>query len=234
MQTDSRCVSDEVYANLLDNIEKGVWKKGEKIPSENQLCKIYGISRISARSAIQRLQAQNLIATYPGKGSFVTVERASDGLLSMAVKKMDLAEHEYRYMTQLRQALEFTSIDLICQYGTDEDIARTKKALDQMIAAGSNSKKYTDADYAFHFSLIEGSHNPLFISMYKSCQSSLYKYFFEMAEVSNGDFSKAIGNHTAMYECLKNRDAAGMKHIIERTFEYNRKRFKSFFREEHT
>ncbi|MBQ6842843.1 MAG: GntR family transcriptional regulator, partial [Firmicutes bacterium] len=40
---------------LLDNIHSGVWNIGELIPSENQLCEEYNISRNTAQRAIKEL-----------------------------------------------------------------------------------------------------------------------------------------------------------------------------------
>lgn len=38
-------VEDIVYEKLLTNIRENVWKSGEKIPSENDLCTLLGVSR---------------------------------------------------------------------------------------------------------------------------------------------------------------------------------------------
>ena len=66
-------VEDIVYEKLLTNIRENVWKSGEKIPSENDLCTLLGVSRVSVRSAIQRLKALGLLEVKHGKGSFVAV-----------------------------------------------------------------------------------------------------------------------------------------------------------------
>ena len=45
-------IDDLVYRQLLDNIKTNVWKSGEKLPSENELCVQLNVSRISVRAAI--------------------------------------------------------------------------------------------------------------------------------------------------------------------------------------
>ncbi len=227
----NKSLTDEVYEALLAKITAKEWKVGDKVPSESQICKEYGVSRISARSAIQKLQAQNLIVTKPGKGSFVTSNHIGENMIAMSVEKMDLSQHEYRYVTELRRAIEFTSIDLMCQYGTEEDFAALEEALNAMRASGSDTKKYVKADFAFHMALIKGSHNPLFASVIRGCKDEYLKYFTEMAEVSNGDFKQAVINHTAIFEAMKTKQPEQVKKIIEGTFEFNLKKFKDLFRE---
>ena len=64
--------SDEVYEDLCEKIEKLVYMPGERL-SENELCKIYGVSRHIVRSAITRLKDRLLITVYPQRGTFVSL-----------------------------------------------------------------------------------------------------------------------------------------------------------------
>ena len=48
-------VADQVYKQLRDNIRDKKWQPGDKIPSENQLVSLFGVSRASIRTAIQRM-----------------------------------------------------------------------------------------------------------------------------------------------------------------------------------
>ena len=64
-----------LYCRLADTIEdkisEGVWKKGDMIPSERELCKIYSMSRITVRNAIDELVRQGKLSKVQGKGTFV-------------------------------------------------------------------------------------------------------------------------------------------------------------------
>ena len=55
-----------VYEQLYNNIKNNVWKVGEKIPPEPELCESLGVSRVTLRSAIQRLRSVGLIEVMQG------------------------------------------------------------------------------------------------------------------------------------------------------------------------
>ena len=56
---------------LEDQISAGFFKPGEKIPSENALCRQYGVSRTTVRQAISELVNTNKLVRTQGKGTFI-------------------------------------------------------------------------------------------------------------------------------------------------------------------
>lgn len=61
----------EIYSQLLEMIEQGQIKAGEKLPSENELMKLYNVSRDTIRKSLALLEQNGHIAKAKGKGSIV-------------------------------------------------------------------------------------------------------------------------------------------------------------------
>jgi len=56
---------------IVQDMQSGVWKPGEMIPSEFELADRFGVSQGTVRKAIDDLAAENLLTRRQGKGTFV-------------------------------------------------------------------------------------------------------------------------------------------------------------------
>jgi GntR family transcriptional regulator len=63
----------QVY--IKDKIESGEWMPGEKLPSQEELCQRFNISRTVVRQTLNNLANENLIVTHKGQGSFVAPQK---------------------------------------------------------------------------------------------------------------------------------------------------------------
>lgn len=63
----------QLYDAIMEKIALGEYQVGNQIPSEEQLSQIYKVSRITVRSAIQKLCDDNVLVKKHGKGTFVSL-----------------------------------------------------------------------------------------------------------------------------------------------------------------
>ncbi|WP_235960699.1 GntR family transcriptional regulator [Paenibacillus silvestris] len=57
---------------MMSQIQQGIWKPGDKIPSENELAEQFNVSRITVKNAMAAFVNQGLIYRIQGKGSFIS------------------------------------------------------------------------------------------------------------------------------------------------------------------
>lgn len=62
----------QLAGRIRGNIEAGIWAVGCRLPSENELCEEFGVSRITVRKALECLTEEGLLSRKQGKGTFVT------------------------------------------------------------------------------------------------------------------------------------------------------------------
>ncbi|MFV0643533.1 MAG: GntR family transcriptional regulator [Sphingomonadaceae bacterium] len=62
----------QLEQRLRERIQEGEFEKGAPLPTEDQICNAYGVSRITVRRALAGLQQQGLIERRRGIGSFVS------------------------------------------------------------------------------------------------------------------------------------------------------------------
>ena len=70
---------------LHDKLENGVWKPGDRLPPEEQLCEQYGVSRTTVRKAFQRLVMEGLIERSRGRGTIVARPKVPEYLLQSII-----------------------------------------------------------------------------------------------------------------------------------------------------
>ncbi len=91
---------------LQQRIKEGVYKSGEKLPSESELIKVFKVSRITASAAIQELVQSGLVYRKKGKGTYVTRPRII-GISSFGSFTADILQ---RGMTPSSRVVEFTTV----------------------------------------------------------------------------------------------------------------------------
>lgn len=67
----------QISQHLRERILHGQFKSGEALPTEEQLCETYGVSRSTVRQAIADLHAQQLVNRRRGLGTFVADQQKS-------------------------------------------------------------------------------------------------------------------------------------------------------------
>jgi len=70
----------QLYKIIKKKIETNEWPVGSQIPTEEDLCKMFGVSRATVRNAILELVRQGYLKRQQGKGTFIHRNFISEGL----------------------------------------------------------------------------------------------------------------------------------------------------------
>lgn len=73
----------QLMQRLQEDIERGTYAVGSRIPPEHQLEQLYNVSRVTVRRALAELTADGLLEKKQGKGTFVSTPRISQDLKSI-------------------------------------------------------------------------------------------------------------------------------------------------------
>lgn len=71
IKADNQRLCLKVIDRIKDDIQNGVYRENEQLPSEFELSKMMGVSRTALREALSILQEENVIVRRHGVGTFV-------------------------------------------------------------------------------------------------------------------------------------------------------------------
>lgn len=221
---------DNVTQQLIVLIEKGIWKEGEKVPSENQMAKEFNVGRGVIREALQRLRSQNMVVTHHGLGSFVSNPDNFTGK-DNTFEKLDLSESDFKSLCDLRACIETRAVMLAVRNGNEADFNQICAALREMetCAAERDLDKFTVADLRFHVSIVESSHSPMLIKAYTSCRKEIYNVLWQMNSVQNS-YGYALRTHRKIRDAICERDSDQALQVMENMQMFNNVRYSSLLK----
>lgn len=142
-------VGAEVYDQMREMIFKNVWKSGDRLPSENELAEAFGVSRVTIRQALIKLNASGLIRTRQGEGSFV--QELSVGLkLNELLPSIYLSDDSVRDVWEFRMMTEGETAALAAKRATDEDVRLLWNAYEKLKDQRDDLDAYIGNDFHFH------------------------------------------------------------------------------------
>jgi len=86
----------QIYTIIKGKIEKEEWPAGTQIPTEDELCRTYNISKATVRIAISELAREGYLKRQQGKGTFVTYSMPNLGMAMKTRFTEDMFEKEVR------------------------------------------------------------------------------------------------------------------------------------------
>lgn len=153
----ARNLTDEVVERIADDIRRGRFAPGARLPTEQELVAALGVSRTVVREAVAALRADGLVTTRQGSGAFVASDASRvpfridpAGLSSIG----DVLE-----VMELRLAIEVEAAALAAARITParlSPIRRALRAIETVLAKGEGA---VNEDFAFHRAIARASGN---------------------------------------------------------------------------
>lgn len=97
MDQASAALYQRVKAYIRGKARSGEWRPGDKIPSENDLVRILGVSRMTINRALRELSAAGELVRRGGVGTFVVEPRPQSTLLMIARIGDEIRARGHRY-----------------------------------------------------------------------------------------------------------------------------------------
>jgi DNA-binding FadR family transcriptional regulator len=202
-------LSHQVAERIINLIATRKLQPGDILPSQQELCEKFGVSRTVIREGLQVLSGLGVIRISQGVRAQV-IETDPAALSALLRISAGVGKKGMENLLTVREILEPEIAALAATAATAEHIARMESAIDAMEETLRNPKRYIIHDNAFHLALAEATGNVLLSHIIYPIVNLLQ----EMRRVSvtvNGATERAQTYHRAILEHVKSHDPNGAR-----------------------
>lgn len=189
-----KSIPDQVSEALLDAITSGEIKAGEKLPSEHELCEMFGVSRPSVKTAIDRLNLLGFVEQKVGDGTYIKETSASDFMALYA--RYYINEDDTGLLVPVLTAIETECLYRLTVHHKREEPDRLAEQIRQIKHhyVNQDTEKAIAACLQFHALICSLSANRYMIQLFRILQSVL--------EQELGSNYELLSKHIDKYELL--------------------------------
>ncbi len=187
---DRRSAKQKVYETVKDWIIEGQFKPGEKV-SDVEIAEYFNVSRTPVREALQLLEAQKLVKSYPGRATIVT--------------ELEVEHIEKWYLPMI--ALQKLAIELAVKNVTPEFLGILRRRNQEFCASVERKDSPMEifrADKAFHNCILEAAGNEYVADfcniLWIHIQRLEYRFF------RDASMKDSMEEHERMIHALEEKD----------------------------
>lgn len=200
-----RPLPDEIVDHITGQIQRGELQPGDRLPTERELCELFGVSRTVVREAQSQLKSNGVIETKRGSGAYILErnQRQSFRMQDVAIDEKD----SLALVMELIVAIEVAATRIAAMRRTAEDIKMIRRALIGMEYEIANDRLGDEHDFAFHQAIVEATHNPHFIGLSAHLENGARRVIRQARANTKFRHESMIesvqGEHQAIFDAIK-------------------------------
>ena len=187
MQIETRPPQADAYTMILEAIDVGVYKPGDRLV-ESELAERFGVSRTPIREALQRLETQSLL-TRDGRSLIVA----------------SLSHDQIAELYTVRTELEALAAKLAAQHAANEEIKVLREMVAEDHALLADPHALSRANRRFHTQIHLASHNRYLVQQLDLVHRSM-ALMATTSLAADGRGEVALAEHLAIVEAIADRD----------------------------
>ena len=198
-----------IVEKMLHLIDAGEFPVGGRLPPERELAERFSVSRPTIREAIIALEVLNRVRVKTGSGVYV-LEPPAGGNGNGVDTSVSAFE-----LTEARAHIEGEAAALAAKMITDDQLDQLEVALKEMADESADGKLISElADKKFHHIISQATCNKMLASIIDNLwylrdhARSIHQAYQSICEI---DGQKRVDEHQAIFDALKNRDAAAAR-----------------------
>ncbi|MBT9777648.1 FCD domain-containing protein [Clostridium sp. MCC353] len=206
-------VSNEVYKQILNEIVKKNLQPGDKLASESELVKTFGVSRVSVRAALQKLAGAGIIESVNGGGSYV--KHLQEGAVLGGIMPMAaLSQYDTSQLVDFRRGIEVLSAELAARFATDEEIIELQNIYANMQECNEKGdiESYSEYDLEFHMQIARMSKNPFVLYVMEQLREIIFVHISDLNDKKGSE--NGMHYHGRILQMIRSHNQSGAREYM--------------------
>lgn len=202
-------------------------RAGDRLPSERELAKQFGVSRTVVREAVRALQARSMVEVSSGSGTVVrdVSPQAVSKSVSMLLRQ-GRPHVDYGLVSEVRRLLEVEIAGLAAARRTQEDLNRLQEIVHTMDEMQRDRESFARIDVAFHVALAAATHNNLFVVLLESLADIMLEVRLTGFETP-GAAAHAIDYHNRIYQAVRHPNVEAARRVMSEHLDISEQIFRA-------
>jgi len=213
---DKEFLHTKVIKEIISRIYSGLYRNGQRLPSERKLCDQFGISRGTLRSAFSGLEKMGVIKIKAQSGAYV--QKFSHKKLSPKILPRNLKDVSLQDIIAARRAIELEAVKLACERITKRQLTVLKKLVDCMEESLDSLPDFLNMDVCFHESIVKASGNLVLIAAFEAI-FEYHKYSQVLSSPYPESEKNAFVYHKKIMIALEEADSKAAVKILKEHFD---------------
>lgn len=128
---------EQIKTYILEKIECGAWRENDPVPSENKLATQFGVSRMTARRALDELSQQSILIRTKGSGTYVASLKSQGSMFEIRDIADEIQARGHDYSATI---IKLDRVDAEPAVAISLDIPVASKIHHSIIVHNENSK----------------------------------------------------------------------------------------------
>lgn len=208
-------LSQQAFESILHQVERGVLRPGDRLPSQRNLCVEMSLSQTAVREALQGLASVGVIEIHAGKGTFV--KSVSPELLVCPEALFSILERDTLLQAlEVRRILEVEAIGLAARRATSDDLKELEVTLRHMRTGTAPDEEALRHSPSFHLSIAKASHNTVLVNVIKPFLRLMARGAQVIGDEVPGATEREHGLHADLYKAIADRDPEKARQSMRR------------------
>ncbi|MCJ7704064.1 MAG: FadR family transcriptional regulator [Desulfobacterales bacterium] len=219
-----------VFEGIVDQVREliysGVFKPGDKLPSERELAIQFRAGRMVVREALRTLEQSGLIHIKQGSYGGAFIKTADTAVITRSISDMiKVGNIPLQKLTEARLGIEMVILEFAIQRIDRNDLDLLEQNIRETEQQIHKGLRATEGNINFHLLLAKASKNPLFEMMIESIMN-VTKSFLLSVKPDIHYINRVMNYHKEILEAIKEKNLPLAKEKMEEhLLDINRKIF---------